>query len=70
VLLHGGEAHRVDVGEPGHRRLLAGAAPEDVAARRVGEGMEEVVDLLAGQLTYNHPVVGYMIARRRLRALR
>ena len=57
VLLHGREAHRVDVGEPRHRGLAADAAVEDVAARRVGERVEQAVHLRVGERIYNHPVV-------------
>ena len=59
VLLHRGEAHRVVGGESRHRRLAPDAATEDVAARGIGQGMEQAVHVLVGQLTYNHPVVDY-----------
>ena len=62
VLLHRGEAHRVDVGESRHRRLAPDAAVQDVAARGVGQCVEQAVHLLVGQLTYNHSVVGYRSA--------
>ena len=46
VLLHGREAHRIAVGEARDRRLAVDAAVEDVAPRRVGERVEQPVDLL------------------------
>jgi hypothetical protein len=58
VLLHRSEAHRVDVGESRHRRLVHDAAVEDVAARGVGQCVEQAVHiLLLGPTTYNHSVV-------------
>jgi hypothetical protein len=59
VLLHRGEAHRVDVGESRHRRLASYTAAKNVAARRVGQCVKQVVDLLVSRETYNHAVVGY-----------
>ena len=59
VLLHCGEAHRVCPRESRDRRLADGAAAKDVAAGRVGQGMEQAVDHITRQLTYNHLVVGY-----------
>jgi hypothetical protein len=58
VLLHGGEAHRVVVGESRHRRLAPGAAAQDVAPRGIGQGLEQAIDVVVGQRIYNHPVVG------------
>jgi hypothetical protein len=58
VLLHRGEAHRVDVGETRHGRLASGAAVKDVAASGVGECVKQAVDVLLAQFTYNHSVVG------------
>jgi hypothetical protein len=57
VLLHRGEAHRVVVGKSRHRPFAADAAVEDVAARGVGQRVEQAVHLLVVQLTYNHSVV-------------
>jgi hypothetical protein len=57
VLLHRGEAHRVDVGESRHRRLRPDAAVHDVAARGVRERVKEVIHLLVGPSIYNHSVV-------------
>src|SRR5919204_3656617 len=59
VLLYGGKADRIGVGEPRDRRLIAEAAHEDVAARAIRECMEQAVDVLFGRRTYNHLVVGY-----------
>ena len=58
VLLHGGEAHRVEAGEAGDVVLTDGNDVEDVAPRRVGEGVEHPVDLGVGEFSiYNHLVV-------------
>ena len=69
VLLHRREAHGVAGGEPRDRRVLHQAAVQDVPARRVGQRVEHAVDLLAGQLIYNHPVVRYGIGGRRVAPL-
>jgi dihydrofolate reductase len=59
VLLHGREAHRVGLRESRDRGLAGGAAAQDVAARRVRQGTEQLVDRLVRQFIYNHPVVDY-----------
>ena len=59
VLLHRGEAHRVGLREPRDRGLVRRAATKDVAAGRVGQGTEDLVDDLGRNLIYNHIVVGY-----------
>ena len=59
MFLYGREAHRVAPRESRNRGLVVGAAAKDVATGRVGEGMEQPVDGILGQLTYNHLVVGY-----------
>ncbi len=56
VLLDGGEAHRVVDRQRGDRVVPAQAASHDVAPRRVGEGVEDVVRP-ARLLNYNHKVV-------------
>ena len=55
VLLHGGERHRVALGEGRHRCRLAQHPRDDVAAGGVGEGTEDPVHVLL--LIYNHQVV-------------
>src|SRR5690606_18825093 len=60
VLLHRCKRHVVARGEGRHRRLLpCKYAPDDVAARGVGECAEQAVELRVGQvsMTYNHMVV-------------
>src|SRR5215218_7227971 len=64
VLLHGGEAHRIGLREPRDRGLVRRAATKDVAAGRVGQGTEDLVDDLGRGLTYNHIVVGYLQIRK------
>lgn len=63
VLVHRGEAHRVDVGESRDRRLAACAAVEDVSARGVGQCVEQPVHLhlhlRLARSRYNHLVVPY-----------
>jgi hypothetical protein len=61
VLLHRREAHRVTPRESRNRGLVGGAAAKDVATGRVGQGMEQPVDRILGQLIYNHLVVGYRL---------
>jgi hypothetical protein len=58
VLLHRGEADRVDVGEPRHRRLSSYAAVDDVAAGGIRQCVKQAVHLIVGHITYNHSVVG------------
>ena len=53
VLLDRGEAHRIGLGQPRHRRGVDRAAAQDVAPRRIREAAEELVDSI-----YNHLVVG------------
>jgi hypothetical protein len=57
VLLHRGEAHRVGVGQPRHRQLAPDRAEHDVATGGIGQRVEQVVDSVVGELTYNHLVV-------------
>ena len=58
VLLHGGEAHVVARSEIGHRRRFGERPLENVAARAVGEGAEQLVERCFGfSATYNHMVV-------------
>ena len=59
VLLDGREAHRVSPRKARNRGLVGGAAAKDVATGRVGQSVEQPVDRVLGQLTYNHMVVGY-----------
>jgi dihydrofolate reductase len=59
VLLHSREAHRVGLRESRDRGLAGGAPAKDVAAGRVGQGMEQLVDRLVPPPICNHPVVGY-----------
>ncbi len=58
VFLHRSEAHRVATREARNRRLVGGAAAQDVAAGLVCERMEQPVNGVFGQSTYNHLVVG------------
>src|SRR5690606_22716653 len=61
VLLHRCKRHVVARGEGRHRRLLpCKYAPDDVAARGVGECAEQAVELRVGlvSMTYNRMVVG------------
>src|SRR5215213_7501656 len=67
VLLHRREAHGISLRESGDRRLAAGAAANDVASSRVGQGTEQLVDLPGCQVIYNHSVVGYRSRPRRSR---
>ena len=64
VLLHGGEAHRVGVGEPGDGLLPVDRAAQDVAAGGVGQCVEQAVDCLIAPLLYNHLVVVSTVAPR------
>ena len=59
VLLHRREGHLVPGRERGDRRLLSGQQTrDDVPPRRIGEGVEDAVDLrIAERITYNHMVV-------------
>lgn len=58
VLLHGGEAHLVARSKIGHRRRFRERPRQDVAARAIGQGTEELVErLLALFSKYNHVVV-------------
>ena len=58
VLLHGGEGHVVGARELRDGRLAREGAAHDVAARRVGEGPEDPVHLVVGELRLcNHLVV-------------
>ena len=59
VLLDGRKAHRVGPREARNRGLAGGAVAKDVATGRVGQGMEQPVDRILAELTYNHLVVGY-----------
>ena len=54
VLLHGGEAHGVAVGQARDRQLAVGRAAQQIASRHVGQGVQHVVDLGFGELIYNH----------------
>ena len=64
MLLNGGEAHRVRVGEAGDREVgVHAAAPQDVAAGRIGERLEDGVGLLRRSF-YNHLVVDYQTISR------
>jgi hypothetical protein len=54
VLLHRREGHRVSLREPRNRGLADDAAAKDVAAGRIGQGTEELVDRLVGVSIYNH----------------
>lgn len=58
VLLHRSEAHRVATREARNRGLVGRAAAQDVATGRVCQRMEQTVNRVLGQLTYNHLVVG------------
>jgi len=58
VLLHGGEAHRICLGQPRHRRVALGGAAEDVTPGSVRQGVKYIVDCLVGHTIYNHLVVG------------
>lgn len=58
VLLHRSEAHRVATREVRNRRLVGGAAAQNVATGLVCERMEQPVNGVFGQSTYNHLVVG------------
>src|SRR5688500_2045134 len=66
MLLHGREGHVVPGRERRDRSLLpAEQTGDDVAARRVGQGAKEAVELRIGEVsTYNHMVV-YYVARSR-----
>lgn len=62
VLLHRGEAHRIGLGQPGHRQVVPHAAAQDVAAGQVGQGLEQAVRTrfrLFDHFIYNHLVVRY-----------
>lgn len=56
VFLDRGEAHVVPHGELRHRCVLAHRSSQDVAARSIGEGLEDPVDFVVVQLSYNHLV--------------
>ena len=56
VLLDGREAHREPPREVRHRVVGAERQRDDLAPRRVGQGVEHPVDVCGGQI-YNHIVV-------------
>ena len=58
VLLHGGKRHVVAGGQLGDGRFRRHHSRQDVTARRIGEGPEQVIEGLArGWSIYNHRVV-------------
>ena len=59
VLVHRREADRVTPGQVGDRLRVAQHHGEDVAARGIGQRMEERVDLLGLGRIYNHSVIRY-----------
>jgi hypothetical protein len=62
VLLHRGEAHRVSPSQVGHGVLAMKRQPDDVAASRIGEGVEQEIGALrlrGSALIYNHMVARY-----------
>jgi len=58
VLVHRGEADRIAAGQVGDRVGVPQHDGEDVAARGIGQRMEERVGPLGLRQTYNHSVVG------------
>ncbi len=58
VFLHGGEAHRIPAGECRDGLLARERDREDVAARRIGQSVEDQVGL-SGPKIYNHMVSEY-----------
>jgi hypothetical protein len=50
VLLDRGEAHRIGLGQPRHRRGVDRAAAQNVAPRRIGEAAEQLVEVIYNPL--------------------
>lgn len=67
VLLDRGERHVVVRGKPRYGLLSDQGAADDVAAGRIGEGLEDPVHLVIGELLviYNHVVVRYYLVEPR-----